>query len=221
MSEPSASGGEALRDGAVWALGLAGVASLWGGLQLIMTLRPLAVTGGVLLLVAALGLVATAVGQGPYGPEVEGRLDLSTRIATGLLGGALGGAAHLLGAWILGVARLPELMGVDLLVRLTPGALAGHVAAGAGWGLLFGLVYRWIPGRGAVTRGLAFSAVPALWVLLRVYPGMKYGLFGLELGYLTFVVVGVHHLVWGAVVGGVTGWAERADVGPLSRPLGA
>lgn len=213
-------------DGAVprWttrAAGILGAAALAGGLALVGSLRRGGVTGGVLLLVAALGLLATALGQEEYGPEVEGRLDLSARLAAGALGGALGGLAHLLLAWATGLVGLPDLLGVDLAVWLTPAELADRSLSGALWGLAFGIVHPWVPGRGSIVRGLVFSAAPALWVLLWVYPGMKYGLFGVELGALTFAVVALHHLAWGAVVGGVIRWAERTDVGPVSRPLGA
>lgn len=211
----------ALSGGTRVLMGTAGVACLAGGLALAGTLRPVPVTGGVLLLVASLGLVATAVGGGGYGPDAEGRLDLSARLAAGLLGGVLGGVAHLLAAWATGLVDLPGLLGVDLAVWLTSGELAGRATSGAVWGLAFGALHPWIPGEGAVRRGLCFSAAPALWTLLVVFPDLKYGLFGVELGALTFLVVGAHHLVWGAVVGSVVRWAERTDVAPLSRPLGA
>lgn len=220
MSETKSPGG-APSAWTTWLIGGAGVASLAGGLALVGTLRPVGVSGGVLLLVAALGLIATAVGRGEYGPEVEGRLDLSARIAAGLLGGALGGVAHLLLAWSTGLVDLPALMGVDLAVWLVPGELAGRMMSGALWGLAFGVLYPWIPGEGSIQRGLIFSAAPALWVLMVVFPDMKYGLFGAELGALTFVVVAIHHLAWGAVVGAVLLWAERTDLAPVSRPLGA
>lgn len=202
-------------------VGAAGAACVVGGLELVGTLKPTAVTGGVLLLVASLGLLATAVGGAGYGPESEGRLDLSTRLAAGVLGGVLGGIAHLLAAWALGVADLPGLLGVDLAVWLTPGELAGRAASGALWGLAFGVFHPWLPGGDSLRRGLYFSAAPALWTLAVVFPDLKYGLFGVELGVLTFVVVGVHHLVWGAVTGAVVRWAERTELAPLSRPLGA
>lgn len=204
-----------------WLIGAAGAACLVGGLALVETLEAVAVTGGVLLLVASLGLVATAVGGARYGPDVEGRLDLSARVAAGLLGGALGGIALLLVAWAVGVVGLPGLLGVDLSVWLTPSELAGRAASGALWGLVFGVVHPWLPGEGSLRRGLYFSAAPALWTLAVVFPDLKYGLFGVELGGLTFVVVAAHNLVWGAVVGAVVAWAERTDVAPLSRPLGA
>ena len=204
-----------------WLLGLGALAGgawawAWSGLE------ATGVSAGVLLLVVALAFLSTALGQRAYGPETEGRLDLSARLGVGLLGGVLGGAAHLLVAWGTGAVGLPDLLGVDLLVRLTPGELAGQAASGAFWGLLFGAAYRRVPGRGGVARGLAFSLVPSLWVLAVVYPqDFKYGFFGVELGVLTFVVVVLHYLVWGAVAGGLMRWAERTDVGPLSRPLGA
>lgn len=204
-----------------WLIGAAAVACVVGGLELVETLKPAAVTGGVLLLVASLGLGATAVGGAGYGPEVEGRLDLSTRLAAGLLGGALGGVAHLIVAWAAGVVDLPGLLGVDLAVWLTPWELVGHAASGALWGLAFGVFLPWLPGEGSLRRGLYFSAAPALWTLAVVFPDLKYGLFGVELGALTFVVVAVHHLVWGAVVGAVVRWAEHTELAPLSRPLGA
>lgn len=202
-------------------LAAAGVAAALGGLSLVGTLTTAGVTGGVLLLVGALALLATAAGSGPYGPEGEGRLDLSTRLAAGLAGGALGGVVHLLLAWSIGLLGLPGLLGVDLAVWLTPGELAGKTASGAVWGVAFGAAYRWLPGRGAVRRGLLFSAAPALWTLLVVFPDLKYGLFGAELGALTFVVVVVHQLAWGAVAGAVLRWAARTELAPLSRPLGA
>lgn len=204
-----------------WIVGAAGVASLVAGLQLVGNLRSRHVTLGVLLLVAALGLIATALGGRPYGPEREGPLDLSARAAAGLLGGALGGVAHLLVAWSTGLAGLPDLLGVELTVWLTSGELAAETLSGAVWGLVLGVAYPFLPGRGPLGRGLVFSAAPALWTLLVVFPDLKFGLFGVELGVLTFVVVVVHHLVWGAVAGAVLRWAERTDLAPLSRPLGA
>lgn len=215
-----AAGGTRVRRSA-WIAGAAGAAALVAGLQLIGTLRRGGVTAGVLLLVVALGLTALAVGGGSYGPEREGRLDLSTRIAAGVLGGALGGVAHLVVAWSIDLAGLPGLLGVELTVWLTPGELASETRSGAVWGLLFGAAYRFLPGRGPVARGLFFSAAPALWTLLVVFPDLKFGLFGVELGVLTFVVVAIHHLVWGGVAGAVLRWAERTDLAPLSRPLGA
>lgn len=221
MSEATDRDEPALPGPVAWLLGLGALA---GGLWAWGTsgLQATGVSAGVLLLVVALAFLATALGQRAYGPETEGRLDLSSRLGVGLLGGVLGGVAQLLVAWSAGAAGLPDLLGVDLMVRLTPGELAGQAGSGAFWGLVFGATYRRVPGRGAVARGLMFSLVPALWVLAVVYPqDFKYGFFGVELGALTFAVVILHYLVWGAVVGGLLRWAERTEFGPVSRPLGA
>ena len=64
------------------------------GAQVMETGTRLGITGGILLLVAALGLAAVAVGGRPYGPAVEGPLDVSSRIGLGLLGGLLAGLFH-------------------------------------------------------------------------------------------------------------------------------
>lgn len=197
-------------------------AGVGGGLLLGRGEGTTGLTGGILLLVAGLGFLAVAVGQGPYGPETEGRLDLSTRLATGLLGGALGGMAHLLTGVVVDGIGLAGLLGVDFPARLSGGALGGHAVSGALWGLLLAVLYRRIPGRGPRARGLLFSLVPALWVLLKVFPrDLEVGLFGVELGALTFVFVLLVHAVWGLVVGSVLRWARDTEFGPVSRPLGA
>lgn len=219
MSEPETSdGATALRPGVAWTLGLACLAAAG---YLLRGLDRTGVSGGLLLLVAALGLLGTAVGQGAWGPEEEGRLDLSTRLAAGTLGGLLGGLAYLAVAWLGGLAGLPELVGSGWEVRAGPGAWTARAAAGAGWGVVYGLLLRRLPGRGPVRRGLVFSLAPALWTLVVAFPEMNYGWFGVELGALTFLPVLLYHLAWGLVTGRVMRWARETDLAPLSRMLGA
>lgn len=219
MTEQTTSDGRtALPPAVAWLLGLAALAAAGWALR---GLDRTGVSVGILLLVAALGLLATAVGQGSWGPREEGRLDLSTRLAVGTLGGLLGGLAYLAVAWLGGLAGLPELLGSGWNVRTGAGAWASRAAAGAGWGLLFGLLLRRIPGRGPVRRGLLFSLAPALWTLTVTFPGMEFGWFGAELGVLTFVPVVLYHLAWGLVVGRTVRWGRETDLAPLSRPLGA
>lgn len=219
MTEATTDDGRwALRPGLAWGLGLVALAGA------VLALRGLDRTGmsaGILLLVAALGLLATAVGQGRWGPEEEGRLDLSARLAVGTLGGLLGGLAYLVAAWLGELCGIPGLLGSGWEVRLGAGAWASRAAFGAGWGLLFGLTLRRIPGRGPVGRGLLFSLAPALWVLLVTFPGLEFGWFGAGLGVLTFVPVVLYHLAWGAVVGSCLRWARDTELAPLSRRLGA
>lgn len=207
----------ALRPSVAWILG---VLALAGGGWLVAALDRTGVSGGILLLVAALGLLATAVGQGRWGPAEEGRLDLSTRLAVGTLGGLLGGLAYLTFAWLGETVGLPDLVGSGWEIRIGPAAWASRAAAGAAWGLLFGALLRRLPGRGLVRRALLFSLAPALWTLAVTFPGLDYGWFGVRLGALTAVPVVLYHLGWGLVVGSTVGWARRTDLAPISRPLG-
>lgn len=201
----------------------AGLASLAGAALLVTATRAerTAVTGAILLLVAALGFLATAVGQGRYGPEHEGRLDLSARIGAGLLGGVLGGLAYLVTAWLLGAWGLPALLGSGWEVPADPASLAAPSVLGGLWGLLFGVAFPRVPGRGTVRRGLNFSLLAAAVTLLVIYPALGRGPMGAELGPLTFVPVLLCHAAWGLTAGGVLRWARETGVGPVSRMLGA
>lgn len=222
-TESTEEGGEA-RALPGWIAWTAGLASLAGGLHLLRLERldVSGVSGGILLLVAALGFLSVAVGQGRYGPETEGRLDLSARLGVGLLGGTLGGLAYLAVAGISQTAGIPGLLGVGLQESLGLGAAVSQAASGAAWGVIFGLVYPCLPASGPVGRGLLFSLLPALFVLVAVFPDdRKYGLFGTELGGLTFVVVVAYHLAWGAAAGATMAWAAGTEHGLVSRPLGA
>lgn len=219
MTEPTTSdGATALRPAVAWILGIVALAA---GLWVLRGLDRVGVSAGLLLMVAALGLLSTAVGQGRWGPDVEGRLDLSTRLAAGALGGLLGGLAYLAFAWLGGLVGLPGLVGSGWEVRVGAGAWMSRAAAGTGWGLLLGLLLGRLPGRGPVRRGLLFSLAPALWTLAVTFPGLEFGWFGVRLGALTFVPVVLYHLVWGLVAGRTLGWARETDLAPLSRPLGA
>lgn len=205
----------------LWSVRFGGVVCFIAGLGLLGRLDRTGVTGGILLLVAALGLLAAGLGRPVYGPETEGPLDLSTRLAVGLLGGALGGLAYLAAAWAGGTVGIPELFGSGWQARLGPDRWGAAALAGAVWGVLFGLVVRRLPGRDPVTQGLLFSLLPVLWTGLVVFPGLQYGAFGARLGALTMVPVVLYHLAWGLVVGSVLRWARDTGYGPLSRPLGA
>jgi len=90
------------------AMGVAGLAAALGGVGMLDMGTRIGVEGGIMLLVASLGLLAVALGGRPFGPAVEGPLDLSARLGLGLLGGALAGLFHGLlteAAGTAGVAR--------------------------------------------------------------------------------------------------------------------
>lgn len=205
----------------LWAARFGAVVCAFLGLGLIGRLDRGGVTGGILLLVAGLGLLAYGLGRPDYGPEREGPLDLSTRLAVGLLGGLLGGLAYLAAAWAGGTVGLPELVGSGWQARVGPAQWGGAAASGAAWGVAFGLLVPRLPGRDPVSQGLLFSLLPALWTGLVVFPGLEFGTLGLRLGALTMVPVVFYHLAWGLTVGSVVRWARDTGYGPLSRPLEA
>lgn len=200
-----------------WGLALLSVA---GGGLLVGRNDRAGVTGGVLLLVAGLGFLGVALGGRAYGPRVEGRLDLSARLGLGLLGGCLGGLTFAALSWAVARAGIPALLGVDVSGPDSAFAWLGRAWHGTVWGLVLGVLHPLVPGRSARTRGIVFSLIPALYVLLKVYPlDRDAGWFGVELGALTFLFVLLYHLAWGLVAGSVLRWGENVGEGPVSRHL--
>lgn len=179
-------------------------------------------TVGVLLGVVALGASAVLLGSGSWGPAVEGRLDLSARLGLGFLGGGLGALISRVALWLLEALDITGALGVGPLSMASGGELVSHLGMGALWGLVLGVVFHQIPARGAAARGVAFSLVPSLYLLLKVYP-LDYGVgvFGVELGGLTFVFVLFLNLIWGLVGGSVLGWGEGEEEAPVARPIDA
>lgn len=214
--EPKGDVGMAGRAAAIAALGLAAA-----GAFLVRGDGVGSLAAAVLLFVAALALAAVALGGVPYGPEAEGRLDLSTRLALGLLGGFLGAVLAAVGQWALETLGIPGRLAVELPEAGAMGAPVLRLLQGAAWGLVLGVLLPWVPGRGTLARGAAFSLVPSLYVLLVVFPtDLDAGLFGLELGALAFVFVLLLNALWGIVAAWTLGWGERTDLAPLWAPLG-
>lgn len=128
--------------------------------------------------------------------QEEGRsvMRVVTRIFACLLAGAVGGMVCGVVLWGLNAAGIATFFNfspqpVFRLQYFTPLVLFGTV-----WGLLF-----LIPGCGrwCYLRGLAFSLIPSLVVLLRVLPNRGWGLLGLEHSPLTPLLVIVLGAVWG------------------------
>lgn len=73
------------------------------------------------------------------------------------------------------------------------------------WGVLFALLYDKLPGRGSVAKGLAFSVLA--WILMMVLPMPMAGagFFGLGLGAMAPIMTLILHLIWGAVLGATFG----------------
>lgn len=206
-----------LPAGVAWGVGLFSMAS---GLWLLSRLDRTGITGGVLLLTVGFAFLAVAVGGRPYGPAVEGRLDLSARLALGLMGGLLGGLAYAVAEWLLFAVGVTGLFDVTLGGGLSFTQWISRSVHGAVWGVALGLFLPLTPGEGPMRKAALFSLVPALYVLLKVYPvDVGAGFLGHELGVFTPLFILVLHLVWGLTCGAALRWGERTAEAPVSRPL--
>ena len=180
------------------------------------------ISGGVLLLVVGIAATGVLLGSARYGPDVEGRLDLSSRLGTGLLGGLLGGGAALIARWLIGSFGLDAALGVALPSFGEGSELLVPLGSAAVWGMVLGVLYPHVPGVSPGTRGASFSLLVSLYMLLKVYPiDLDAGWFGTDFGALVFVFVILLNLIWGAVTGAAIGWADTDDEAPVSRPIDA
>jgi hypothetical protein len=204
---------------ALW-LGAGGLAAAFSGVAWVQTGSPLGLQGGILLIVLALGLLAVAIAGHPHGPEVEGALDLSSRLGLGLLGGILGGLAHGVATEALGSVELTVLLGVGVDVDLSAAEYLVRAIHGAAWGIGLGLLYPWVPGDGFAAKGAMFSLLPSLYTLLVVYPVfLGLGLLGVRQGFATFPLVLLGNALAGAIAAWVIAWGGETDLAPVSAPL--
>jgi hypothetical protein len=111
--------------------------------------------------------------------------------------GALGGLANSLTLWFFGAFGINRLLGVALAPMLTPAWLYPRLVWGGLWGFLFLLPF---PRLAYPSRGLIYSLAPTLVQLFIVFPLVLHkGVGGLELGYLTPLLVLLFNAVWGLV----------------------
>lgn len=200
-------------------LAIAAVLGIAGARLLLLGDR-LSLTGGVLLCVAGLAAGAVGVGSTPYGVGVEGRLDLSTRLGLGLLGGLLAGLGHGVLTLVAGWLDLPGLLGAGLDLHLGVAAWWNRVVAGAIWGVALGAVYPILPAGSFLKRGATFGLLLALFQLFYVYPfRLDLGLAGLDLGWGVVPLVGAGAILAGALAAWPLAWAERGTDGSPSAPL--
>lgn len=71
------------------------------------------------------------------------------------------------------------------------------------WGIVFAALYPALPGSTAVKKGLSFSVLAWILMMLIPMPMAGAGLFGLKLGVMAPVMTLVLHLIWGFVLGAV------------------
>jgi len=122
--------------------------------------------------------------------------------------GVLGGLANSLTVWLFGLVGLNQLLGVSLAPALTPAWLYPRLVWGGLWGWLFLLRF---PRLAYLSRGLVFSLGPSLVQIFLVFPlKAQKGVGGIELGYLTPLLVLFFNAVWGLVTALWLRWSRSS-----------
>ena len=113
--------------------------------------------------------------------------------------GAVGGLANGLAIWLFGLVGINQLLGVALAPQLTTPLIYNKLVWGGIWGFIFLLPF---PRLTYPSRGLIYSLGPSLVQILIVFPLVAHkGVGGIELGYLTPLLVLFYNAVWGIVTG--------------------
>lgn len=125
------------------------------------------------------------------------------------VGGLVGGLINSIFIYLAGAYGAFSSLNVAMAPQWTLPWLYPRLVWGGVWGLL--LTPRWMPGS-IFWRGVIASIAPTLFQLLIVFPNMlNKGLWGLDLGMLTPVVVIVANVVWGVAT---ALWVRLADDTP-------
>lgn len=190
------------------------------GARLLMLGTQAAVSGGVLLLVGAMGAAGVALGSGSYGSSVEAAPDLSTRLGLGVLGGVLAGLLHGVLTIVVGGLGVPVLLSAGIDVELSAFEWWGRAVVGGLLGFTLGAVYHLLPGRTFLGRGAAFGLLLAAWQLFVVYPfRLGLGIAGIEAGWGVVPLVVLGTVIFGVVAAWAVAWGGRPRDEPLSAPL--
>jgi hypothetical protein len=122
--------------------------------------------------------------------------------------GALGGLANSLTLWLFGALGITHLLGVALSPNLTPAWLYPRLVWGGLWGWLFLLPF---PRLAYPSRGVIYSLGPSLVQVFIVFPLAAHkGVGGIELGYLTPLLVLFFNAVWGLVTAIWLQWSRSS-----------
>ena len=122
-----------------------------------------------------------------------------TNLSLVFAAGALGGLLNSVAVWFFGAVGVTAALGVHLAPPLTPPWLYQRLVWGGIWGWLFLLPLKGWP---YPRRGLLYSLGPTLVTCFLVLPYQAHkGVLGLQLGYLTPVLVLFYNAVWGLVAG--------------------
>lgn len=111
--------------------------------------------------------------------------------------GCLGGMANALVVWLFGVWGISSALGVDMAPALTPAMIYPRVVWGGLWGVVFLLP---LAKKSWFARGFFWSLAPSVGRLMVVFPYKDgVGFLGLELGWMTPLLVIFSNAVWGWV----------------------
>ena len=120
--------------------------------------------------------------------------------------GCWGGWWNALAVWLFGLLGIAPALGVKIAPALTVAFLYPKLVWGGLWGLLFLLP---LGRRSWPVKGLIFSLGPILVQLFLVFPFMvQKGVLGLQLGYLTPLLVVFYNAIWGCAAGLWLKWAR-------------
>ena len=207
------------RDSRMLPLAIAAILGI-AGWRLVMIEGRTALVGGILLLVAALLAAAIGLGGGAYGPQVEGRPDLSSRLALGLLGGVLAGLVHGMLTVTAGWLGVAGLLGAGIDVDLSALDWWGRVVAGGLWGIGLGAFYPVLPGASFLGKGATFGLLLAAWQLFYVYPfELGLGMLGVDAGWGVVPLVVVGNVIGGMIAAWLVAWGGGSRAEALSAPL--
>jgi hypothetical protein len=120
--------------------------------------------------------------------------------------GCWGALWNSLAVWLFGLLGIASALGIQIAPPLTGAFLYPRLVWGGLWGFLF-----LIPlGRQSFpARGLIFSLAPTLAQLFLVFPLLAHkGVMGLQLGYLTPLLVVFYNAIWGLGAGLWLKWAR-------------
>ena len=120
--------------------------------------------------------------------------------------GAVGGLANGLAIWLFGLVGINQLLGVALAPQLTTPLIYNKLVWGGIWGFIFLLPF---PRLTYPSRGLIYSLGPSLVQIFIVFPLMAHlGVGGIQLGYLTPLLVLFYNAIWGIVTGIWLQWSR-------------
>lgn len=109
--------------------------------------------------------------------------------------GCVGGLANSMAVWLLGMAGITKVMGVQIAPSLTPKWLYPRIVWGGLWGFIFLFPFS---ENSLFLRGILGGLGPTLVVLFWVFPKQAHkGMLGLQLGKLTPLFALIVNAVWG------------------------